>query len=48
MVPWEYRFQVRRAKKLRGGNAKWHTPEMQSCTSGRARGLTGENGSVQR
>ena len=48
MVPWGDRFQVRRAEKLRGGNAKWHTPETQSCTSARARGLTGENGSVQR
>ena len=37
-------IKVRRAKKLRGGNAKWHT---QLCTSSRARGLPGENCSVQ-
>ena len=39
---------VRRAKKLRGGNAKRHTVKTQSCTSSRARGLPGENCSVQR
>ena len=48
VVPWKDHLKVQRAKKLRGGNAKWHTHETQSCTSARARGLTGENCSVQR
>ena len=54
VVPWKDCVKVRRAKKLRGGNAKWYTLESQSFTSSRARGpsrasgLPVEDRSVQR
>ena len=38
MVPWKDCVKVRRAKKLRGGNAEWYMLETHSFTSSRARG----------
>ena len=44
VVPWKDCVKVRRAKKLRGGNAEWYMLETQSFKSSRARGPSRASG----